>query len=98
MKNLLKTLIYSILILFSSMSMAAAERPADQAAACDEGISKHHAGPPGKGILHYGREDCRQAEIAAFERSTADNPKVIVEDEHEVMIGKPGHNRTQKNQ
>jgi len=98
MKNLLATLLYTTFILLTSSSMAAAEKASDQAASCTEEIVKHHAGPPGKGIVHYGREDCRQTDIAAFERSTADNPKDVEEELQEIKIGKPGYNRRLKNQ
>lgn len=98
MKNLLTILFYTTLILFSSLSMAAVERPTDQAASCTEGITKHHAGPPGKGIVHYGRKDCRRVDIAAFERSKADATRDVAAGDHEVKIGKPVHNRRLKNQ
>ena len=96
MKTLLKTLLYTLLIMFASQSMAAAARPADQAAPCTEGLTRHHAGPPGKGSDHFERINCNRAEIAAFERSTGVASKAASMSGHENMAGAPGYSRLPK--
>jgi len=96
MKTLLKTLLYTLIIMFTSQTMAAASGSADQAAPCIEGITQHHAGPPGKGVDRFVRNDCNRAEIAAFERSTTVMAKTASNGGHENMTGQPGNSRLPK--
>ena len=93
MKIQFKSLLYTLLIMFSSLTMAATEKPADQAAPCTEGLTQHHAGPPGKGVDHFERVNCNRAEIAAFERSTSDRSK---DASRSGMTVKPGYTRLPK--
>jgi len=100
MKTLFKNTMYavSIISIASILSVlppasAAVDKTAGEASSCPGGIAKHRVGAPGKGVVHYQRNDCGPVEFSAFEQSTADKQKTAANGERGVMTGKPGYNR-----